>query len=113
MRAPGATLFAAAAAAAAALAVGASGGDDEQADTGAIGAQGATGFEIERATEITAEEFLVMLLPEKKALLKGIAHIEPECEGLKVETSFVLVVSAAAADADPDAPLTELVTEEC
>ncbi len=65
------------------------------------------------SADITAEEFLVKLLPEKQVAIEAVVATEPECEGLKVEPSLVLVVSDAASDADPNTPLTELVTEEC
>jgi hypothetical protein len=99
--------------AAAVIGVGGCGGeDDEPADSGATGAQGASGAEGASA-DITAEEFLVKLLPEKEVAIEAVVATEPECEGLKVEPSLVLVISDAASNADPDTPLTELVTEEC
>ena len=111
MRLRGATLGAALAAAA--IAIGGCGGDDDEpADSGATGAQGASGAESASA-DITADEFLVKLLPEKQVAIEAVVATEPECEGLKVEPSLVLVVSDAASDAAPDTPLTELVTEEC
>jgi hypothetical protein len=111
MRVRGATLCAAVAAAA--IAVGGCGSDDDEpADSGATGAQGASGAE-SSSTDITAEEFLVKLLPEKQIAIEAVVATEPECEGLKVEASLVLVVSDAASNANPDTPLTELVTEEC
>ena len=88
------------------------GGDDEAADSGATGAQGASGVEGSSA-DITAEEFLVKLLPEKELAVEAVVATEPECEGVKVEPSLVLVISDAASKADPDTPLTELVVEEC
>ena len=98
-------------AAAGLLALGGCGGDDDEpADSGATGAQGASGAE---GTDVTAEEFLVKLLPEKELAIEGVVASEPDCEGLKVEPSLVLVISDAASEADPDTPLTELVVEEC
>lgn len=93
----------------AALAVGGCGGgdEDETGDTGATGAQGA------ESNDITAEEFLPKLLPEKQAAIEAVIATEPECEGVTVEPSLVLVISDAAADSEPDTPLTELVTAEC
>ncbi len=93
-----------------ALALGGCGGGDEATDTsGATGAQGAAG----PATDITAGEFLVKLLPEKEIALEAVVATAPACEGVKVEPSFVLVVSDAASKADPGTPLTELVEAEC
>ncbi|MDX6586926.1 MAG: hypothetical protein QOI31_1399 [Solirubrobacterales bacterium] len=111
MRVRGGTLWAALAAAA--IAIGGCGSDDDEpADSGSTGAQGASGAESASA-DITAEEFLVKLLPEKEVAIEAVVATEPECEGLKVEPSLVLVISDAASNADPDTPLTELVTEEC
>jgi hypothetical protein len=97
---------------AAVLALSGCGGDDEPADSGGTGAQGASGAESAGA-DITAEEFLVKLLPEKEVAVEAVIATEPECEGVKVEPSLVLVISDAASNADPETPLTELVTEEC
>jgi hypothetical protein len=95
------------------LALGGCGGDDdESAGSGATGAQGEAGAETE-GTDVTADEFLLKLLPEKEIAIEGVVATEPECEGLKVEPSLVLVISEAASKADPDTPLTELVTAEC
>jgi hypothetical protein len=97
---------------AAVLAVGGCGGDDESADSGGTSAQGASGAESAGA-DITAEEFLVKLLPEKEVAVEAVIATEPECEGVKVEPSLVLVISDAASNADPETPLTELVVAEC
>ena len=98
---------------AAALALAGCGGDDDEAaDTGGTGAQGASGAE-GGSTDITAEEFLAKLLPEKELAVEGVVASAPACEGVKVEPSFILVLSDAAAKADPDTPLTELVEAEC
>jgi len=86
------------------------GGSDEPTDTsGATGAQGPTGA----ATDITADEFLLKLLPAKELAIEAVVATAAACEGVKVEPSFVLVVSDAASKADPDAPLTEIVEAEC
>jgi hypothetical protein len=108
MRARSATLCAAAVLALA----GCEGDDDEPAASGATGAQGPSGAEGASA-DITAEEFLVKLLPEKEVAVEAVIATEPKCEGVKVEPSLVLVISDAASKADPDTPLTELVVEEC
>jgi hypothetical protein len=97
---------------AAVLALSGCGGDDEPADSGATGAQGASGAETAGA-DITAEEFLMKILPEKEVAVEAVIATEPECEGVKVEPSLVLVISDAASKADPETPLAELVTEEC
>jgi hypothetical protein len=107
MRGWGATLCAATV-----LALGGCGDDDEPADSGATGAQGASGVESE-STDITAEEFLAKLLPEKEIAVEAVIATEPECEGVKVEPSLILVISDEASKADPDTSLTELVVGEC
>jgi len=92
------------------LALSGCGSDDDPVDTsGATGAQGASGS----VSDVTAEEFLVKLLPEKQIAIEAVVATEAACEGVKVEPSFVLVVSDAASKADPDAPLTDLVEAEC
>ena len=96
---------------AAAVVFAACGGDGgEPTETGATGGQGSSGAE---GTEITAGDFLVELLPDKEAAIEAIAATEAECENLRVEPSLVLLISDAAADADPDRPLSELVLAEC
>ena len=102
----------------AALAVGAvaisacGGGGDDPADPGATGAQGPSGAE-STDVELTAEEFLPKLLPEKQAAIQGVIASEAACQGSKANPSLVLLVSDAASRASPDTPLTELVLEEC
>jgi hypothetical protein len=93
-----------------ALAFAGCGGDDDPADSGATGAQGATGV---GSADITAEEFLEKLLPEKELAVEGVVSSEPACEGVKVEPSLILVISDAASKSDPETPLTELVEAEC
>jgi hypothetical protein len=93
----------------AAIAIGGCGGGDEPADSGASGAQGSSA----PANDLTAEEFLLKLLPEKEVAIEAVVATEPECEGVKVEPSLVLVISDAATDADPRTPLTDLVVEQC
>jgi len=108
----GARLCATLAVGAIAIAFAGCGGDDESGDSGATGAQGASGAESASA-DITAEEFLAKLLPEKQVAIEAVVAAEPECEGIKVEPSLALVISDAASNAEPSTPLTALVTEEC
>ena len=65
------------------------------------------------STDITAEEFLAKLLPEKELAVEGVVASEPACEGVKVEPALILVISDAAAQSRPETPLTELVEAEC
>ncbi len=98
-----------------AIALGGCGGDDEEpAGAGATGAQGATGPS-GGVIEITAEEFLAELLPEKTRAIESVAAATRGCAALaqEVEPSLVLVISDAAANADPETPLVELVEAEC
>lgn len=91
---------------------GCGGDDDAPVEAGASGAQGASGAEA-AASDITAEEFLAKLLPEKELAVEGVVASEPECEGVEVEPSLILVLSDAAARTNPETPLTDLVTAEC
>ena len=103
------------AAVALALALGACGGDDEgSSGSGATGAQGATG-PTGGVLEITAEEFLMMLLPEKTRAIESVAAATKGCAGLaqEVEPSLVLVLSEASSEAEPDTRLSDLVEAEC
>lgn len=101
------------AAALAAIAIaGCGGGNDGPASSGASGAQGVSGAEGASA-DVTAGEFLAKLLPEKQVAIEAVLATEPGCEGVKAEPSLALVISDAAAKADPGTPLTELVTAEC
>jgi hypothetical protein len=99
--------------AAAALALAACGGDDETTSattaTGATGPTGAAGA----ATGLTVAEFIAELQPQKQEILEQITAAAPECKGLEVDNSFVLLVSAKAIDADQDAPIESIVTGEC
>lgn len=93
--------------AAIALAAGCGGDDEpEQAAEGATGAAGAP-------SETTVGEFIAKLRPEKQRILEAQAEAIPACEGVKVNAGFVLLVSAAAIDADQNAPLAALVEEQC
>jgi len=97
----------------AALTFGGCGDDeDEPAQSGGTGAQGASGAE-GASSGITAEEFLAKLLPEKELAVEGVVASVPGCEGVKVQPSFILVLSDAATQAEPETPLTELVEAEC
>jgi hypothetical protein len=99
--------------AAAALALSACGGDDETTGattaTGATGPTGAAGS----ATGLTVAEFIAELRPEKQEVLEQITAAAPECKGVEVDDSFVLLVSAKAIDADQDAPIEPIVAGEC
>lgn len=97
----------AAALVAVALGVAGCGGDDSSgsSDSGASGAAG--------SSDITAAEFLPKVLPEKEVALEAVVATSDACAGVKVEPSFVLVVSDAASKADPDTPLTQIVEGEC
>ena len=99
--------------AAAALALGGCGGDDDQepADSGSTGAQGATGASA--ASELTAEEFLPLLAPEKKEAVENVLDATPECDGVSPDISLVLLLSDEASQADPETMLAELVAEHC
>ena len=94
----------------AAAAAGCGGGDGEMAPSEDRGREAS---EAPAAAGLTAGEFLPKLLPEKTAALEAVVPTVPDCRGVKVEPSFVLLVSDAAAGAEPDTPLSELVEAEC
>ena len=98
--------------AAASLALAACGGDDDEATTTPTGATGATGA-AGATTDLTVGEFIAQLQPDKQETLEGIVAAAPECDGQKVDSSFVLLISAKAIDADQEAPVESIVTEEC
>lgn len=96
------------------LTAGCGGGDDMSAEPGATGTQGATG-PTAGVLEITADEFLTMLLPEKTRAIESVAAATRGCADLaqEVEPSLVLVLSEAASEAEPDTRLSDLVEAEC
>ena len=98
--------------AAAALALAACGGDDDEATPTSSGATGATGA-AGATTDLTVGEFIAQLQPDKQDTLDEIVAAAPECGGQKVDSSFVLLISAKAIDADQQAPIESIVTEEC
>jgi hypothetical protein len=87
------------------------GDDDEPADAGPSSAGGtdASGA----SYDITVGEFLAELQPQKQEILDDYVATSNACRGVKVDPSFVLLVSAAAIDANQDAPLPDLVEEQC
>ena len=94
----------------AALAVGGCGGDDEpEASAGSAGAGGAEGA----VYDITVGEFIAELQPDKQQILKEFVADSEACRGVKVDPGFVLLVSAQGIDADQEAPLADLVEEQC
>lgn len=93
-----------------ALALAAGCGDDEEATTPADGPTGATGAAV---GTVTAADFIAQLRPEKEETLKGIVAELPACQGVEVDESFVLLMSARASDADPQEPIGALVEQEC
>ena len=81
------------------LAAGCGGDDDEPSST--------------TSDFVTVREFIAELQPDKQKILEGFVADSSECKGVEVDPSFVLLVSAQAIDADQDAPLAELVAEQC
>lgn len=97
------------------LALAACGGDDETTTTVTTGATGATGALGASGADydITVDEFTDELQPEKAQILEAFAADNPECEDVDVDKGFVLLISANAIDADPNAPLESIITDEC
>ena len=89
------------------------GGDDDDGATAETGATGA-GDAVDGAPyDITVGEFIVELQPDKQRILKAFVAESAACDGVKVDPGFVLLVSAQAIDADQEAPLADLVEEQC
>lgn len=91
----------------AALAIAGCGGDDDEP------ASPTTTAEESAAHDITVEAFIAELQPEKQQILKEFVADSEACDGVKVDPGFVLLVTAAASDADPNAPLADVVEEQC
>jgi hypothetical protein len=87
--------------------------DDEPASPESAGNTGAEEVVEGAAYDITVGEFIVELQPDKQEILKEFVADSDACRGVKVDSSFVLLVSAQAIDADQDAPLADLVEEQC
>jgi hypothetical protein len=80
------------------------GGDDD--DSVAVEPSGAP-------YDITVGEFLVELQPQKQEILEAFVADSEACAGVKADNGFVLLMSAAAIDADQEAQLADLVEEQC
>jgi ABC-type glycerol-3-phosphate transport system substrate-binding protein len=89
------------------------GGDDDAAGGDTAGASGAEGIVEGAPYDITVGEFLVELQPQKQEILDAFVADSEACAGVEVDNGFVLLVSAAAIDADHEAPLAGLVEEQC
>jgi hypothetical protein len=89
------------------------GGDDDDAVGTETGADASTVAAEGAPYDITVGEFIVELQPDKEQILKAFVADSTTCEGVKVDPGFVLLVSARAIDADQDAPLTDLVEDQC
>jgi hypothetical protein len=99
--------------AAAALLAGCGGDDDDAAGGDTAGASGAEDIVEGAPYDITVGEFLVELQPQKQEILEAFVADSQACGGADVDNGFVLLVSAAAIDADQEAPLAGLVEEQC
>lgn len=83
------------------------GGDDETTTT----TQGPTGAGSE--VDVTVAEFIAELQPQKQEILEGFVGDSEACSGVKVDSGFVLLVTAQAIDADQEEPLADLVEKQC
>jgi hypothetical protein len=96
------------------LAVAGCGGDEETAtdsDTGATGAESSSSGDF-----MTAKQFIDASLPDQIDEVETIAGITPDCEGVKTNEDFqvsVAINAAQAAGADPDAPVEDIVADQC
>lgn len=99
-----------------ALALAAGCGGDDEADSQGVETTGATGAaEVAQGApyDITVGEFIAELQPQKQEILDAFVDDSQACKGVKVDPGFVLLVSAAAIDADQGSPLPALVEEQC
>jgi hypothetical protein len=89
-------------------------GDDDESDTtGPTGATGAQQAAEGASYDITVGEFIAELQPQKQEILEDFVADTKACRGLEVDNGFVLLVSAAAIDAQQDAPLAALAEDQC
>jgi hypothetical protein len=98
---------------AAAMVLAAGCGGDDEPEQPADGATGAAEVEEGASYDITVGEFIAELQPQKQEILDAFVADSDACRGAKVDSGFVLLVSAAAIDAEQDASLAELVEEQC
>ena len=99
-----------------ALALAAGCGGDDEPDSPAdetTGASGAAEVAEGAPYDITVGEFIAELQPQKQEILDAFVNDSQACQGVKADPGFVLLVSAAAIDADRDSPLPALVEEQC
>ncbi len=89
------------------------GGDADEPAPAPEGATGAAEVADGAPYDITVGEFIAELQPQKQEVLDAFVADSETCKGVKVDPGFVLLVSAAAIDADQDAPLAGLVEEQC
>ena len=123
------TALLAAAVVAASLGLAACGGDDDEdtttaatiatttTETGATGATGSDDTTSGDATyDITTEEFVAASLPDQvQAVQDYVADASDECGGVddKPGSDFQVAVAIAAASAEPETPLADVILAEC
>jgi hypothetical protein len=124
------TAFLAAAMVSVSLGLAACGGDDDEDTTGAAttatttsgatGATGATGADDTdgggASYDITSEEFVAASLPDQvQAVQDYVADAPDECGGVddKPGSDFQVAVAIAAASAEPETPLSDVILAEC
>jgi hypothetical protein len=110
------------------LGLAACGGDDDEDTTSAVttatttptGATGATGAGDtgtgSASYDVTSEEFVAASLPDQvQAVQDYVADAPDECGGIdaKPGSDFQVAVAIAAASAEPDTPLPDVILAEC
>jgi hypothetical protein len=89
------------------------GGDDET--TTPAGTSGATGAQDSAGDFMTAKEFIDASLPDQIEEVETIVGITPQCEGVdaKPGEKFQVAVAINAAQAQPDTPVEDIVSDQC
>lgn len=100
------------------LSFAACGGDDDEETptTGVTGATGATGAQgVSAGTDLTAEDYIAASIPDQVEAVQDAVAADSACEGIDATagSDFQVDVSIAAASAEPDTPLAEVVSDEC
>lgn len=101
------------------LSLAACGGNDDEEPiptAGATGATGATGAQgVSGGTDLTAEEYIAASIPDQVEAVQDAVAADSACDAVDAApgSDFQVDVSIAAASAEPNMPLSEVVGEQC